>query len=193
MSGPQALFAIDQCIVIAAADASDNHHADVSVFLAAAAEAGARIGVATTLQQDLNRAPTERRDKILAFVKDQSWKVLPGLFTLDYSPLPDDDDEMADLLAEEPLSEQVTDLIADPSHPACDTHAYHDYHHYEAAVRNQATAFVTSDKKFIKGMRQFEKLPVPIIQPPEAISLLRSDAVPSQSTPSAPEDTLEHA
>lgn len=122
--------------MIAAADASDNHHADVSAFLAAAAEAGARIGVATTLQQDLNRAPAERRDKILAFVKDQSWKVLPGLFTLDYSPLPDNDDEMADTLAEEPLSEQVADLIADPSHPPYDTNAYHDYHHYETAVRN---------------------------------------------------------
>jgi len=188
-----ALFAIDQCVIIAAADETDHHHAAVTVFLAAAAEIGARIGVATTLQQDLDKPPAERRDEILAFVKDQSWKVLPGLFTLDYSPLPGDDDEMGDTFAEEPLSQPVAALIADPSHPSYDTNAYHDYHHYETAVRNQATAFVTTDERFIKRMRRFENLPVRMVQPSEAIAMLLNEVGPSQSTTSPRDDSLEHA
>lgn len=167
-----ALFAIDQCIVSAAADEGDQHHADVAAFLAAVAEAGARIGIATTLQQDLDNASGDRRDQLLGFVKSQSWEVLPGLFTLDYSPLPGDDDEMADTFAEEPLSEPVAALVAGAGHPAYDTKAYHDYHHYETAVRNQATAFVTTDGRFIKRMRRFRSLPVPVLQPGEAAAIL---------------------
>ena len=179
MTHHPALFAIDQCVIIAAADETDHHHADVTAFLAAAAEIGARIGVATTLQQDLDKAPAERRHEILAYVKRQSWRVLPGLFTLDYSPLPGNDDDLADTFAEEPLSEPVAALVADPSRPSNDINAYHDYHHYETAVRHQATAFVTTDERFIRRMRRFATLPVPLVRPQEAIDTVLQPTSPS--------------
>ena len=122
----------------------------VEAFLAAAAEAGSTD---RRRRPCCNKTSTEREPSDAtrsAFVKDQ---FVEGADRADHPGSSRcNDDDMAILASQEPLSEQVTVLIRQPHPTPCHTHAYDYYHHHQQLYETRPRCSSPATRKFIKEM-----------------------------------------